>query len=66
MFSPSGFARRMKTEIASAVTETLLYHEQTKHHFHRYARSAVQKEDRHHIGEPEFVQPQRSMSCIGG
>ena len=30
----------MKTQIASAVTETLLYHEQTKHHFHRYARSA--------------------------
>ena len=25
-----------------------------------------QKEDRHHIGEPEFVQPQRTMSCIGG
>jgi cyclic pyranopterin phosphate synthase len=25
-----------------------------------------QKEDRHHIGEPEFVQPKRSMSCIGG
>lgn len=24
------------------------------------------KEDRHHIGEPEFVQPERSMSCIGG
>ena len=30
----------MKTEIDSAVTETLLYHEQTKHHFHRYARSS--------------------------
>ena len=30
----------MKTQSASAVTETLLYHEQTKHHFHRYARSA--------------------------
>jgi SagB-type dehydrogenase family enzyme len=29
----------MKTEISSAVTETLLYHEQTKHHFHRYATS---------------------------
>jgi SagB-type dehydrogenase family enzyme len=29
----------MKTVIDSAVTETLLYHEQTKHHFHRYARS---------------------------
>ena len=29
----------MKTEIDSAVKETLLYHEQTKHHFHRYARS---------------------------
>ena len=25
-----------------------------------------QKEERHHIGEPEFVQPQRTMSCIGG
>jgi GTP 3',8-cyclase len=24
------------------------------------------KEDRHHIGEPEFVQPERTMSCIGG
>jgi cyclic pyranopterin phosphate synthase len=25
-----------------------------------------QKEERHHIGEPHFVQPQRTMSCIGG
>ena len=25
-----------------------------------------QKEARHHIGEPEFVAPNRSMSCIGG
>ncbi|MBI5774126.1 MAG: GTP 3',8-cyclase MoaA [Verrucomicrobia bacterium] len=25
-----------------------------------------QKEERHHIGEPGFVQPERSMSCIGG
>jgi cyclic pyranopterin phosphate synthase len=24
------------------------------------------KEARHHIGEPDFVQPERSMSCIGG
>jgi cyclic pyranopterin phosphate synthase len=24
------------------------------------------KEERHHIGEPEFVQPSRTMSCIGG
>ena len=32
-----------------------------------YLKSVVlQKEDRHQIGEPEFVQPQRSMSCIGG
>ena len=30
----------MKAELVPAVTETLLYHEQTKHHFHRYARSA--------------------------
>jgi len=27
---------------------------------------AWQKEARHHIGEPEFVPPSRSMSCIGG
>ncbi len=26
----------------------------------------LQKEDRHHIGEAEFVQPARTMSCIGG
>ncbi len=25
-----------------------------------------QKEGRHHIGEPDFVQPARTMSCIGG
>jgi GTP 3',8-cyclase len=25
-----------------------------------------QKEERHHIGEAAFVQPERSMSCIGG
>ena len=25
-----------------------------------------QKEERHHIGEPDFVQPDRTMSCIGG
>ena len=32
-----------------------------------YLQSVVwQKEERHHIGEPEFVAPQRSMSCIGG
>src|SRR6266705_5244491 len=30
----------MNAAIDSAVKETLLYHEQTKHHFHRYARSA--------------------------
>ena len=27
---------------------------------------AWQKEARHHIGEPDFVAPSRSMSCIGG
>jgi len=29
----------MNTVIDSAAAQTLLYHEQTKHHFHRYARS---------------------------
>lgn len=29
--------------------------------------SAVrEKEERHHIGEPDFVPPERTMSCIGG
>jgi cyclic pyranopterin phosphate synthase len=33
----------------------------------KFLQSVVwQKEDRHHIGEPEFVAPERSMSCIGG
>ncbi len=32
-----------------------------------YLREVVwQKEARHHIGEPDFVPPSRSMSCIGG
>jgi len=32
-----------------------------------YLQTVVwQKEERHHIGEPEFVAPERSMSCIGG
>lgn len=26
----------------------------------------AEKEPRHHIGEPEFLQPERTMSCIGG
>jgi len=29
-------------------------------------RVVWQKEERHHIGEPGFVSPPRSMSCIGG
>jgi cyclic pyranopterin phosphate synthase len=33
----------------------------------RYLSEVVlQKEDRHHIGEEDFVQPERPMSCIGG
>ena len=36
-------------------------------HLKAYLQQVVwQKEDRHHIGEPEFVPPSRSMSCIGG
>jgi cyclic pyranopterin phosphate synthase len=29
-------------------------------------RVVWQKEARHHIGEPDFIPPSRSMSCIGG
>jgi GTP 3',8-cyclase len=32
----------------------------------RFQEVVRQKEDRHHIGEPDFVQPERTMSCIGG
>ena len=32
-----------------------------------FLRAAVwRKEARHHIGEAAFVQPSRTMSCIGG
>jgi len=32
-----------------------------------YLKEVVwQKEARHHIGEPDFIPPSRSMSCIGG
>ncbi|HKX32528.1 MAG TPA: GTP 3',8-cyclase MoaA, partial [Blastocatellia bacterium] len=32
-----------------------------------FIRATVEKkEDRHHINDPEFVQPLRTMSCIGG
>lgn len=29
-------------------------------------RTVEKKEERHHINDPEFVQPLRTMSCIGG
>ncbi len=33
----------------------------------KFLQDAVwKKEARHHIGEPGFVQPERTMSCIGG
>jgi cyclic pyranopterin phosphate synthase len=32
----------------------------------RLAEIVWHKEERHHIGEPGFVQPERTMSCIGG
>lgn len=32
----------------------------------RLGAIVLRKEDRHHIGEQDFVQPERSMSCIGG
>jgi len=35
---------KVKTEIDSSLRETLLYHEQTKHHFHRYAVQIVSVE----------------------
>ena len=44
-----------------------LRHEASDNELKDYFRAVtLQKEDRHHIGEPEFVQPSRSMSCIGG
>ena len=32
----------------------------------RLCEIVLGKEDRHHIGEPGFQQPERTMSCIGG
>ena len=40
---------------------------ETDDELRRFFQEVVwQKEARHHIGEPEFVPPSRSMSCIGG
>jgi GTP 3',8-cyclase len=33
---------------------------------HWLRQVVLQKEARHHIGEPDFIPPPRSMSCIGG
>lgn len=39
----------------------------TDEELERFFKAVVwQKEARHHIGEPDFVAPNRSMSCIGG
>ncbi len=44
-----------------------LRHGATDEELKAYLREVVlQKEARHHIGEPDFVPPSRSMSCIGG
>jgi cyclic pyranopterin phosphate synthase len=46
---------------------SLLRNGATDEELDRWLRGVVwQKEARHHIGEPEFVAPPRSMSCIGG
>jgi GTP 3',8-cyclase len=46
---------------------TLLRGEASDETIHNFLLAVVrQKEERHHIGEPEFIQPQRTMSCIGG
>jgi GTP 3',8-cyclase len=48
----------LKTRMRGGADDAALLH---------YVRGLVHhKEERHHIGEEEFVQPQRSMSCIGG
>ena len=47
--------------------EPLLRHGKSDNAIAEWLRGVVwQKETRHHIGEPDFVAPPRSMSCIGG
>lgn len=47
--------------------KTMLRSGATDEQLRAFLRAVVlQKEDRHHIGEPEFVPPVRPMSCIGG
>ncbi len=48
----------LKTMMTAGATD-----EEIQRQLHEIVR---QKEARHHIGEAEFVQPQRTMSCIGG
>jgi cyclic pyranopterin phosphate synthase len=46
---------------------TRLRNDATAEELAEFLRAVVlQKEARHHIGEPEFQPPSRSMSCIGG
>jgi Molybdenum cofactor biosynthesis enzyme len=46
---------------------SLLRNDATDEELERWLRGVVlQKEERHHIGEADFIPPSRSMSCIGG
>jgi cyclic pyranopterin phosphate synthase len=61
---------KMRTCLFSVVEHDLrsrLRGECTDGQLHDYFREVVgQKEERHHIGEPDFKFASRSMSCIGG
>jgi cyclic pyranopterin phosphate synthase len=61
---------KMRTCLFSIVEHDLrsrLRGDSTDAQLHDYFREVVgQKEERHHIGEPDFKFASRSMSCIGG
>lgn len=62
-----GQVRTCLFSVAEHDLRSLLRANATDEELERWLRHVVlQKEARHHIGEPDFVPASRSMSCIGG
>ena len=62
-----GKIRTCLFSVADHDLRSLLRAETSEVAIEEWLRKVVwQKEARHHIGEPEFVPPNRTMSCIGG
>ena len=65
--TPEGKVRTCLFSVTEHDLRSVLRNSATDDAVSDWLRDVVwQKEARHHIGEPDFVAPSRSMSCIGG